>query len=413
MKTKLILILILTSLCYTSKAQSEKLMEPIISESVIFEEKLGIVSVEAEFFYKQTKAKVRGWYRSSKFEEAKVGPDADTLHVYGSSNNAYIEILPDTRVTHDDELVRGENFSDVPGIIAIVHYKVKFNNPGRYYIWARAMSTGGEDNGIHVGLNGNWPESGQRMQWCEGKTQWTWASKQRTKEIHCGIPHKIYLDIKEAGVHDVQFSMREDGFEFDKFILTKDKIYKPKGKGKKVESTVNLPKPYPSVPAPIIKKNYFKTIAESLTNNKWIAAQQFPSIGTNFYSNGKNWMAINPKTHKDAIASTAFKFKSAIYDLVFVGVGENDGSSTFKIFINGNELGTFQPPKSEHMFEEGREYTKIWKKVKLNKGDKITVKAQVGTDGKEYTRGRWAGIVFAPAGKGKKIINAPSSYTQD
>jgi hypothetical protein len=88
-------------------------------------------------------------------------------------------------------------------------------------VWVRAHSTGSEDNGIHVGLNGEWVPSGQRMQWCEGKKQWSWASKQRTKEVHCGVEQLIYLDIPTTGLHTISFSMREDGFEFDKFILTK------------------------------------------------------------------------------------------------------------------------------------------------------------------------------------------------
>ena len=413
MKIKLRLLVILMSIGYFVNGQSEKLINSIIDNNVIFEETEGIVAVEAEFFHKQTKTDIRAWYRSSKFEEPKVGRDADTLHVYGSSNNAYIEVLPDTRITHDDKLIRGENFSDVPGIMPTVHYKIKFNNPGRYYVWVRAMSTGGEDNGVHVGINNDWPESGQRMQWCEGKRLWTWASKQRTKEVHCGIPHNIYLDIKEAGVHEIQFSMREDGFEFDKFILTKDKFYVPNDHGPKVMSTGTLPKPYPSVPAPIVKMNYFETIASSLAQNKKIAAQEFPATGTNYYKNGKYWMAINPKTHKKAITSTAFNFETGMYDLVFVGVGENDGSSTFQVLINGVELGTYQPPATDRMFEEGKNFAKVWKKVKLNKGDKLTVTAEVGTDGKEFTRGRWAGIVFTPVGKGNKILEAPSSYSQD
>jgi len=65
------------------------------------------------------------------------------------------------------------------------------------------------------------------MQWCDGKNAWTWASKQRTEKEHCGVPKEIYLDIEKAGIHDIQFSMREDGFEMDKFILTKDIDYVP------------------------------------------------------------------------------------------------------------------------------------------------------------------------------------------
>jgi hypothetical protein len=412
MKTKSIIALaiILMNFGLTSKAQAQKLTDPIVDENTIFEEKVGLVAIEAEFFYKQTKTEVRAWYRSSKNEEPQAGRDEDTLHVYGASNNAYLEILPDTRVTHGDELVRGGNFSDIPGIMATVHYKVKFNNPGRYYVWARAHSTGGEDNGVHVGLNGKWPENGQRIQWCDGRGSWMWSSKQRTPEEHCGVPYTIYLDIDKAGIHDVQFSMREDGFEFDKFVLTKDRFYKPEGKGPEVAAIGTLPPSYPDVPAPVVKKNYFKNVATALPENKSIAAQEFPSLGTDFYTHGTNWMAINPNTHKEATTSTAFNFESGKYDIVFVGVGENDGRSTFQLLINGEEVGIYQPKETDSMFEEGKDFNVVWGSVALKKGDKITVNAKVGTDGKEFCRARWAGIVFAPVGKGKKIQNFPSTY---
>jgi len=61
--------------------------------------------------------------------------------------------------------------------MAVLTYNVHFSTPGRYYVWARAYSTGSEDNGLHVGLNGDWPASGQRMQWCQGKNNWRWESK--------------------------------------------------------------------------------------------------------------------------------------------------------------------------------------------------------------------------------------------
>ena len=36
----------------------------IVDENVVFEETNGLVAVEAEFFYKQTKGDVRKWYQS-------------------------------------------------------------------------------------------------------------------------------------------------------------------------------------------------------------------------------------------------------------------------------------------------------------------------------------------------------------
>jgi hypothetical protein len=104
--------------------------------------------------------------------------------------------------------------------VAVVKYSIKFNTPGRYYVWARIFSTTPEDNGMHVGVNGTWPASGARMQWCDGKNTWFWNSAQRTDAVHCGVLGKIWIDIPTAGTHTVAFSMREDGLEFDKFLLT-------------------------------------------------------------------------------------------------------------------------------------------------------------------------------------------------
>ena len=179
-------------------------------------ERDGLLAVEAEDFDRQKLTEVRQWVIVS-----------DGAHATSAGGGAYVEVLPDTRTTHDDELVRGENFTNEPGVMAVLEYDISIANPGRYFVWVRAYSTGTEDNGIHVGLDGSWADSGQRMQWCEGKHEWTWASKQRTAEQHCGVPGLIWLDIDEPGRHTVMFSMREDGFEMDAWTLTSDPDFNP------------------------------------------------------------------------------------------------------------------------------------------------------------------------------------------
>lgn len=170
------------------------------------------IEVEAESFVSQSKSELRKW----------VLQDDNT-----ASGGRYIQILPDTRVTHDDKLIRGENFTNDPGTVAIVSYNVEIPKAGRYYVWSRALSIGSEDNGVHVGIDGAWPLTGARLQWCDGKKKWWYESKQRTKEEHCGVPYLIYLDIPTTGKHQIQFSMREDGFRMDKFLLTTNKDFKP------------------------------------------------------------------------------------------------------------------------------------------------------------------------------------------
>lgn len=168
--------------------------------------------VEAESFIKQEKTGIRRW-------EIQKGLNA--------SGGAYLQAVPDTRKTAQDKLIKGENFTDQPGEMAVLSYRVKFPAAGRYFVWVRAYSTGAEDNSIHVGFNAEWPETGKRMQWCEGKNEWTWASKQRTAAHHCGEAGKIWLDVPAAGEHTVNFSLREDGFRFDQFLLTTDPSHQP------------------------------------------------------------------------------------------------------------------------------------------------------------------------------------------
>ena len=190
-------------------------------------EKDGRVLIEAEDFHSQEKTGRRRWVLTTAREAQRVEPDGDPSHAETAGGKAYLEVLPDTRRTHRDKLIRGENFADEPGTVAVVHYRVRFQQPGRYFVWVRAYSTGSEDNGIHVGLDGRWPESGRRLQWCEGKNSWRWESKQRTEVNHCGEPGKIFLDIDQPGLHTVSVSMREDGFEFDRMLLTRDPNHKP------------------------------------------------------------------------------------------------------------------------------------------------------------------------------------------
>ena len=82
----------------------------------------------------------------------------DPFH-QNASGDSYMELLPDSRVTHDDEILQGQNFWGGPGAGPALHYNVNVAQPGRYIIYAKAYSTGTEDNGIHVGINSTTPET--------------------------------------------------------------------------------------------------------------------------------------------------------------------------------------------------------------------------------------------------------------
>jgi hypothetical protein len=229
---------------------------PVAPANLVFAESGGLVAVEAEHFVQQELTATRAWHIVHAAQRPSITPDTDGTHVIGASGGAYLEVLPDSRWTHDEKLVHGENFSNAPGKLAVLSYRIHFSTPGRYHFWARVFSTGTEDNGFHVGLNGSWPASGQRWQTTK-KNAWQWDSRQRTPEVHVGVPGQLFLEVPAAGEHVVQISMREDGIEIDKWLMTTDPTYTPSGPGPasqvrsgRMPGTFPVPVSYTEAPAP-------------------------------------------------------------------------------------------------------------------------------------------------------------------
>ena len=216
MKSRHILPLILLAAALVCAA------EPVAAE------KDGLITIEAESFAKQTLNDKRSWHITSATATPDIQPDGDPAHVECASGGAYIELLPDTRRSHDDKLIHGENFTNTGGEMAVLSYPVKVSTPGRYFVWVRAYSTTSEDNGLHFGLDGQWPESGARWQTVQ-KNGWNWDCKQRTDKVHVGVPMQLWLDIDKAGEHELLMSMREDGIEVDQIILANSADFRPGG----------------------------------------------------------------------------------------------------------------------------------------------------------------------------------------
>ncbi len=175
------------------------------------------VRIEAENYT----SKSDGWTLTSDSNIPDIQPDPDPPHNSTASGLANMELLPDTRVTDHDTVTNGVNFWGNPGPGPFLEYKVDVPEPGRYLVYVKSYSTGTEDNGIHVGINNTTPASGARIQLCS-KHGWFWTAGQRTAEQHCGVAKSIFVDIAVAGVNQIKFFAREDGFELDQFMLLKE-----------------------------------------------------------------------------------------------------------------------------------------------------------------------------------------------
>ncbi len=250
---------------------------------------------------------------------------------------------------------------------------------------------------MHVGIDGTWPATGQRLQWCEGKQTWRWDSKQRTEQTHCGEPHKIYLDIERAGEHTIHFSMREDGFEFDKWLMTKDREFSRPSDGGPKSSTYAgaLPKSFRMVAQTQQPKPDGGMQAATALR---MPASSFNLDGSGFYLDRGKWAAINPDQRKKASATNTFPFPTGHYHVSLEAVGESDGQSSYTVRTDDEKIGDFKSPLSDQMYEEGAKFRGTWKNVQITEGTLIGVDASVGSnDGQEFSRARWAAVTFEPA----------------
>ncbi|MBP6411403.1 MAG: hypothetical protein KA313_09910, partial [Pseudarcicella sp.] len=62
--------------------------------------------------------------------------------------------------------------------------------------------------------------TGKKLQAIE-MNKWAWTNKQRDTKA------KIFINVDSVGIHDFQFSMREDGGEIDRFFITNDSTQHP------------------------------------------------------------------------------------------------------------------------------------------------------------------------------------------
>jgi len=220
--TRILFVLFFVISCLCATAQKATI--PLVDSTLIFGSKNGLIVVEAEHFYKQSKNDIRAWYINSPQHHPQVWPDHDTASYADASGLAYIEALPDLFHTEEDPIINGENLGS-DGNVAVVHYKVFFTEAGRYYLWTRLRSNDEEDNTTQAGINGIWPASAKILQSPVNKKKWIWKNDNRISRNPWKIG-RAYLDISSPGIHDVQFGMREDGEEFDKFLLTADSLYR-------------------------------------------------------------------------------------------------------------------------------------------------------------------------------------------
>lgn len=164
-----------------------------------YKEQSGSVSIEAENYHVIKSATSNNWVLRSD--------------ISGASGSKFMRARPDIGTNHNTGYAANS---------PMLSYKVRFTNSGTYHVWIRGFATDGASDSIHVGLDGKEISTSDRIS-SFGFNSWTW--------------NKNTMDGKSAtmnitsGDHTINVWMREDGFRFDKIILTKSSTFTPSGIG--------------------------------------------------------------------------------------------------------------------------------------------------------------------------------------
>ena len=103
-----------------------------------------------------------------------------------------------------------------------LEYTVNFRYAGTHYVWIRAQAPDSYDNSVHVGLDGQAQASGDRISGFG--SGWLWENNTMDNIV-------ATITVDQPGIHTLDIWMREDGFEFDRILLTTDAGYVPTGIG--------------------------------------------------------------------------------------------------------------------------------------------------------------------------------------
>lgn len=128
---------------------------------------------------------------------------------------------------------------------AELQYQVRFATAGIFRVWLRQLVDDSRDNSVYVGINGRAASSTDPLLLNTYGT-WVWG-----QGLFAGPVAMIY--VPRPGEHTINVWLREDGFRFDRLVLTSNPQFRPNGVGPPESPRGDAPPPTaipPTTPAP-------------------------------------------------------------------------------------------------------------------------------------------------------------------
>jgi len=159
-----------------------------------------IVSIEAENFDQNVPVGTHGW--------VEVQPA-------GISGSGAMQALP-----NDGTNINSGFVTTSPR----VDYEIEFSSTGTHYVWIRGTGPTGADNSVHVGLDGAFVATSDRITPLP-RPDIGWVAR----TMDGGLVATV--NVSSTGLHTLNLYMREDGSIVDKLLLTTNAAFVPTGLG--------------------------------------------------------------------------------------------------------------------------------------------------------------------------------------
>lgn len=163
-----------------------------------FVEANGMVVFEAEHFMQKTARSYHSWNQTAHSQ---------------ASGQAVMLAAPNGGATFD---------TGYTNTSPELTFTVDFSTTGTYYVWIRGIGLSANDDSCHVGLDGVAVPSADRITGFTSGLSWSRSTMDGPFAT---------LQVSQAGLHDVNLWMREDGLSVDKIALTTNPGFWPVGNG--------------------------------------------------------------------------------------------------------------------------------------------------------------------------------------
>ena len=203
-------------------------------------------------------------------------------------------------------------------------YKINFNRTGTHFVWIRGVSANGDDDSLHVGLDGIAQSTSDRITGFGGSFDWS----NSTMDVIVAT-----IDVQTTGLHTLNVWMREDGMVFDKLLLTSNMGYFPENPG-----PVESPQGTPSLASPTISPNggsYPDSVTVSLGSNEPSANIFFTTDGTDPRTSGTAQTYLSPFLLTDDATVRTYAVADGFVD-------SPEASASFAITEAGGPLAFLQ-----------------------------------------------------------------------